>query len=404
MSIALKNMKEYDSKITAIKHILALLEWDQQTKMPSKGIEERSKQISLISTQYHEMLTSPEFAHSVNALKKKNVYDSLKPIEKDMVRRYDRLISRKQKIPLSHVREYSKLVSESLYHWETAKKKNNYAIFKPYLKKIIDMKRKEANYIDPKKNPYEVLLDEYEEGMQVERLDYEFSKLKGGLTVLSEKIRKAKNHNETKKYSDKIKNLKISRVELERISNNIASIILKDKDRYRIDSSMHPFTATMGLDDVRITTKYDNVHFCIGSTIHEAGHALYELSFDPALRGTILADAPSLGMHESQSRYWENHVGLSMGFWKANYNLIKKHLGNMTLKQYYNGINHTEPSLIRVESDEVTYCLHIIIRYELERGLMEGTISVNDLPELWNTKYKTLLGLKPKRNDEGVLQ
>jgi carboxypeptidase Taq len=404
MSIALKKLNEYDSELTALKQIMYLLEWDQSTVMPKKGIEGRSLQLSILSRRHHEMLVSSDFVQSVNALSKKNVMESLKPLERDKVRRYQRAIERRIRVPSSHVVEFAKLTSEAQHKWEIAKKSSDYSIFKPYLKRIIEMKRKEANYINPSVHPYEVLLDEYEEGMKIERVREEFSKLEEGLKGIRRRISNSKKNMIVQEQYKKIIKTKMPQEDLRKINTDIANMILEDKERYNFFESEHPFTASIGHDDARITTSYNGLLFSMGATIHEAGHALYELSFDKKIRGTILADAPSLGLHESQSRYWENHVGATIQFWKKNYGLIRKYMEGMGVNDFYSGMNHSQPNLIRVKSDEVTYPLHIIIRFQIELGLIEGTISVNELPRIWNDKYKELIGATPRNDSEGLLQ
>jgi carboxypeptidase Taq len=404
MSELLKKLKEYDVELTALKQVLYLLEWDQSTVMPKKGIEGRALQSSIISKRYHEIITSKEFVKIIKELSKKSVFEKLKPIEKDVVSVYEKTIERKIRVPIEHVIGFSKLTSEAQHNWEIAKKTNDYSKFKPYLKRIVEMKRKEAFYINPKGHPYEVLLDEYEEGMKVKRLESEFGKLALGLKELESKIKNSKKNKEMKKLYTRIEKSKIPLEELKKINHELAQLILVDNKRYNFYESEHPFTATISQDDVRITTTYRNILFSIGATIHESGHALYELSYDRKIIGTVLADAPSLGIHESQSRYWENHIGKNMSFWKNNYKLLKKYLKDITLKQFYDGLNHSEPSLIRTESDEVTYPMHIIIRFQIELGLIEGKISVDDLPTIWNNKYKELLGTEPKSDSEGLMQ
>lgn len=269
---------------------------------------------------------------------------------------------------------------------------------------MIDLKRKEADILGYKKHPYNALLDQHEPGATVDQLDVLFKDVREQLVVFVKKIAAAKQNDDSFAYKNYNKDKQW----------NFGIELLKqmhfDFEAGRQDISMHPFTTNFSPQDVRVTTKVieNNLKSMIWSCIHEGGHGLYEQGLPSSEYGLPLGEAISLGIHESQSRMWENNVGRSLPYWKANYKHLQKyfpaHLKNVSLDHFYKGINLVKPSLIRIEADEVTYHFHILVRYEIEKLLMEGKIKVNELPEFWNEHYMKYLGVKVKSDAEGVLQ
>ncbi|MFH1173676.1 MAG: carboxypeptidase M32 [archaeon] len=377
-----------EEELALLCGISNLLHWDRAVLMPAAGVEQRALQCGLMSRMYHERLTSDELKREIRTLRAKT------PIQQAILERYAWKMGRAEKLPKEHVEELSTLTARAEQAWEKAKQKKDFRIFKPFLERIISLKQKEAALIDKHKHPYEVLLDEYERGMTLAELDIIFARLKRELIPL------------IRTYAGK-KRIITSDVQAQKtITQDIATRILDTKERFLIALSAHPFTTTLGPDDIRITTafKHDPT-FAFLSTAHEAGHALYEGGFGKDLKNTILADAPSLGMHESQSRFWENIICKGMPFWHFYYDFFSKELQlSISHEQFYKRLITVQPSLIRIEADEVTYCMHIIIRYEIEKALIEGSLSVKDIPRAWNDKYKTYLGITPKHDAEGCLQ
>ncbi len=267
------------------------------------------------------------------------------------------------------------------------------------------MNRKQAEFLGYKKSPYDALLDNYEPGLTADKLSLIFFELKKFLIPFIQQIKRSK-----VKSNPRILKGHFNRSEQEEFNLNVARKLGYDLQAGRIDSSAHPFSTNFNPQDVRITTRYSesDVLYSLGSTIHETGHALYEQGMNSGDFGTPLSEYVSLGIHESQSRIWENMVGKGLPFWKYFYPRLQKSFPvpfkQITLDKFYRTVNHVIPSLIRVESDEVTYNLHIIIRFEIEKELMEGTIEVEDLPKIWNAKYLEYFGLKVSNDGLGVLQ
>ena len=274
------------------------------------------------------------------------------------------------------------------------------------MEKIIEMRKKEATYINPKEHPYNVLLDQFEEGMTIDELDPVFLQLKDELPRLIKAIQQSPRYKNQKPC---LGTLSFPLEGQQKANLDVATFILGKNERTHIGTSPHPFMTRISFDDVRLSTavREGQPLFSFTSVAHESGHALYELGISPKIKDTILCTGASTALHESQSRLWENQVCSSKHFWKyyySHYQKIFPSLQETSFDEFYFQSNLVEPSLIRIESDEATYCLHIIIRYELERALLEGKIKIQDLPKLWNAKYQEYLGVTPKNDAEGVLQ
>ena len=406
MNESLKFIYNHQKEISTFSGISALLGWDQMTYMPKLGINKRSQQSSLISCIIHEKIISDTFWNHIKKLNKQNNFDKLQIKDQIVVKRLYKDVQKSRKIPSKFIEKLSKTTTIAYNAWEDARDKNDYKIFSPHLEKIIHLKKEYCDIIDIPGNLYNSLLDDYEEGMTVDLLKMEFNRLEIKLTELLKKIKKCEKFKNQKDID-----ITINSKKQQEICNFIVSKMGLPNNRSRIDISTHPFTTSIGNNDVRITTniKQNNPFFSLFSTIHESGHALYELGI---LKGeyldTVISDSPSLGMHESQSRFWENMIGKNISFWKFFYPyLVKKEfkinkLGNFDL--LYDYINQVKPSLIRVEADELTYCLHVILRFNLELDLISDKINVSELPQLWNENINNLLGVKPNTYKEGVLQ
>tara|TARA_Y100000310_G_C20702969_1_gene831802 strand:+ start:3007 stop:4524 length:1518 start_codon:yes stop_codon:yes gene_type:complete len=407
MNKDLQHFKKVEKELSLLEGMLALLQWDRATIMPESAIEQRAEQSSIISEMLYTKTISKEFRAVISKLAKKSTFSRLDKADQLSVSKYKKQIAKEKKIPLSFVKEYSELVTKANAAWENAKEKNKFSLFKPYLEKIIAMQQKEAKIINPKLHPYDFLLDEFEEGMNIAKLNKVFEKLKVGLIEILTNIKSSAVY---KKQKNHLVGRLFPIEGQERVTGQIKDLILDNHTRNLMAESVHPFTTAINGDDVRITTAYDEKDpmFSFKAVAHESGHALYELGFSKKLQYTIMAKAPSIGLHESQSRFWENFITKSKAFWSYYYptykKIFSKQLSSMNLNEFYKQANFVQPSNIRVLADEVTYCLHIIIRFELERELMENSLKVKDLPKAWNKKYKEYLGIVPQNDKVGVLQ
>lgn len=394
----LELLNKYQKEIILLSQMGALLDWDHQVYMPKDGNDSRAEELSFLSSLIHEKLTSEKLFSILNKLKKKN----LSKENKIMVSRLYKIILKSRKLPKKFVEESSRVISLAHLAWVKAKKESDFNIFKPHLEKIVKLKQKEANYVKLPGHIYNSLLDDYEEGMTVEKLKPIFLNLKNELIKLLNKIESSKDYGK----KSNIFNKKFDKILQMELCKDVSKRIGLDENSSRIDLTEHPFSIKIGTGDVRITTKFlDNVLSAFGSSIHESGHALYELNIPKKYQYSVLANVPSMGMHESQSRFWENMIGKSKSFWMYYLPIFVKDFKiKNNLNEIYKEINSVEKGKIRIYSDEVHYCLHIILRFEIELGLLEGKIKVKDLPEIWNKKMKEYFNVDVKNDAEGVLQ
>ncbi|OVE82152.1 carboxypeptidase [bacterium M21] len=404
MTDALRELKQRIGEITDLNRAAAVLGWDQQTYMPAGGAVERANQISTLSRLSHEALVAPRTGELLATLS--DQVDELCTDSDDacLVHYLQHKYEKTVKVPVEHVTEFSRLTALAQHAWEEAKDANDFATFQPHLRKIIQMRQEYASFFADAEHVYDPLLDDFERGLTTRQLRKIFGELRPLQVDLLQRIRAAKqvdndflflNYDEDKQWDFGVE------------------VIRKfgyDFKSGRQDRSIHPFTTSFAIDDVRITTRLNANDLQPGlfGTMHEAGHALYEMGISRSLERTPLAQGCSLGIHESQSRLWENIIGRSMDFWTHFYPQLKKafpsQLGTVGLTDFYNGINRVESSLVRVEADEATYNLHVMLRLELEIALMEGSLDVVDLPEAWDLKMEEYLGIRPTTAGEGVLQ
>ena len=404
MKNSLEFIYKQQKELSVLGGIGALLGWDHMTYMPPAGATERSEQTALLSRLSHEIVISDEFWKHITRLSK-NI-DDLDKKDRNVVSRLEKDVEKARKIPSDFVERMAKITTFAYQAWENARAKNEFKIFAPNLEKIIDLEKEYCDYIKLPGPSYNSLLDDYEEGMTVKKLEQEFSFLESKLVEILEKIKSSQIYEKQKKP-----NIKLESEKQKKLCNLIYEKMNLSKQRARIDISTHPFTTSIGNDDVRITTNYEheNPLFSFFSTVHEAGHALYELGMPRNdYKDTVISDSPSLGLHESQSRFWENMIARNYNFWEYFLPIFKKMSSNgfshFDLEQWYKLVNQVRPSLIRVEADELTYCLHVILRFEIEVGLMSDKINVSELPEIWNEKMDKLLAITPRNDKEGVLQ
>lgn len=406
MNESLDYIYKQQKELSTLGGVSALLGWDQLTYMPTHGAMERSEQSALISRMSHDKVISEEFWNHVQTLSKPDIFTGLSDKDKAVIARLEKDLEKARKVPSSFVEKISKATTLAYQSWEESRKKNDFMHFAPHLEKIVGLEKEYCGYINLPGPQYNCLLDDYEEGMTVDKLRQEFSFLKTNLVEILNNIKSSKTF-ENQKTPD----LRFDVDAQKKLCNFIVEKMNLSKEKARLDISTHPFTTSMGNDDVRITTSFErpNPLFSFFSTVHEAGHALYELGMPRGdYQDTVISDSPSLGIHESQSRFWENMIARSTHFWQYFYPFFEKakpsFFANMNFDEWYKLINQVRPSLIRVEADELTYCLHVILRFEIEADLMEDKINVSDLPSIWNEKMNEFLGVVPKNDVEGVLQ
>ncbi len=389
-------------KIADIGHAIAVLSWDKETYLPKKSAAIRSQQIATLSGIVHEEFTDPTFGDLLTRLyNQRNLDEEKKKNISVTIHDYDKAT----KFTKRFVMQKSMAVSNCFHAWLKAREANDFGLYQESLEALVKIKRTEAKKLDPKADHlYDNLLDQYEPGLTVATCDTIFNDMKKPLKKLIKKIKKKKapkNGFLFKRYDkDAQWNLGIY------ILNEMGY----DFDRGRQDISTHPFTTSFSADDVRVTTRIDEMDLSnmLWSCIHEGGHALYEQGLPIENYGLPTGSAISLSIHESQSRLWENNVARGKAFWSKYFTTVQKmfpkQLKKQTAKSFYRAINVIEPNLIRTEADELHYHYHVLIRYEIEKALIEGSIEVADLPEVWNAKYKEYLGVEVTDDVNGVLQ
>ena len=387
-------------KIDDISNAVAVLSWDNEVYLPPSSNHLRARQISTLTGMIHEEFTSPEFGKLLEQLQKEKLAFKQKKNVATTYKDY----CRDKKFTTDFVMKKSLIVSKAYHSWIEARKNNNYTLFVKALDDLIKITKEEAETLGYSDHAYDAMLDLYEAGASVKNLDVIFDKVRMELIPLIKEVRKKQNTKPSflfKKY-DKDTQWEFGLYLLRSMGF--------DFSRGRQDLSTHPFTISFGSDDVRVTTRIDERDFSnmTWSCIHEGGHALYEQGLPANEYGLPSGSAASLGIHESQSRLWENNVGRSLEFWQYHFPQLKKtfpeNLKNIRLSQFYKAINHIHPGKVRTEADELHYHLHVLIRYEIEKQIFEGKIKAKDLREVWNEKYKTYIGVTIKNDNEGILQ
>jgi carboxypeptidase Taq len=381
-----------------------VLEWDQETYMPDGAGEARAHQVATLRKLAHELFTAEEVGTLLETLAPETqAFDPLST-EASLVRVARRDYEKALKLPASLVAAMAEAVARGKQAWRTARATNTYATFAPHLEHLLDLNIRKAEAYGYDDRLYDALLDEYEEGMKTATVEAVFADLRAQLVPIVHALAACALPDDSFLHQvfDPQKQWDFGMAVLQDIGY--------DFERGRQDRSTHPFTTAFSITDVRLTTRIDEhyVPSALSSTLHECGHGLYEQGIALDLDRTPLADGTSLGMHESQSRLWENLVGRSRPFWRHYYPRLQavfpEQLAGVSHEAFYRGLNKVTPSLIRVEADEVTYNLHIMLRFELEQAMVEGRVTVADLPGLWNAKMEEYLGLCPETDAEGVLQ
>ena len=400
----LEQFKQLIGQVTDLSRVNQLLGWDQQVYMPRGAAEDRGYMLATIAGLTHEKFTSDEMGR---------LLEELVPLAKEMdpdsddaclILRTAHDFEKQTKIPTAKVAEFAQVTTLAETAWEHARSEGKFSLFQSELEKIVELRREYAGFFKPYSHIYDPLLDDYEPGLKTAEVQAIFDKLRPQQVALLKAIA------QKPQIDDSFLHIPYPEQAQWDFGVDVITRFGFDWNRGRQDKSVHPFTTSFGIGDVRITTRFvaDLAASSLFSTMHEGGHALYEQGVALSLGRYPLAAGASMAVHESQSRMWENLVGRSKAFWKFFYPRLQQtfptQLGNVTMEQYYRGINKVEPSFIRTEADEATYNLHIMLRLELEIALIEGSLAVKDLPAAWNARMQDYLGIVPPNDRLGVLQ
>lgn len=412
MNEKMKKIKEILEKKAAFDDAITLLNWDLETEAPRMAIEKKSKTLNYLSGESYSTVINDEFKELVYSVDENDLNELDRKIIQEIKKE---TFEKMKKIPKEDYQKYSEIVLVASRVWERAKNENNYEIFKDYLKQIIEYNKKFIKLRGYEGHPYNTLLDDYEPEMTVVELDEFFEKVRNELSPLIKKIVKSEKKVLDEEKRKKFKSLKFDIQKQKDLSKEILHVMKFDFERGILKESEHPFTTDMGNKDVRITTHYyeDNLLSSVYSTIHEGGHALYEQHITDEISNTILGNGTSMGIHESQSRIYENMFGRSREFLSFLYPKIEKVFdeilskNGITADDLYILANEVEESFIRIEADELTYPIHILIRYELEKEIfsdLDKEVDVDELAEAWADKYEKYLGIRPETYSKGILQ
>jgi carboxypeptidase Taq len=395
----LVQLKKYSAELVDLHHTLALMQWDQEVRMPRRAAEGRAGQFATLSALVHRREVAPELGAllaEVGAQK-----EALSVEDRALLRVMQRSYDQNTRLPEEFVAEFSRLTSQAQMAWLKAREQSDFAIFQPLLERLVVMARQQAEYLGYKNHPYDALLDLYEEGLTTCQVEEMFAELQAPLVGL------------VKRFAGRLAPLSFSEnfspEGQERFAEHLLTAMGFDFSRGCLARSAHPFTTTLGHHDRRITNRYapKGLDFIFGA-LHEGGHALYEQGIDERLANCHLDDGVSLGIHESQSRFWENVVGRGRPFWQKFFPELQQafpaQFSQTGLDDFVRGINAVKPGLIRVDADELTYNLHVLIRFEIEKGLIEGSLEVAALPGIWREKYRQYLGVEVESDADGVLQ
>ena len=403
MNEAFKQLKTHLDEAMAVQTALVLFEWDDATLASKAAGANTSKVIEILSGQYFKAMTGDE----TKALVKQCLEnpEGLNEAESAQVKEVEEQISQLDCIPKEEYQAFAKLSSESVRIWEEAKKHNDFASFAPVLKQVVEYQKKFAGYRAKEgQSRYDALLRDYEKDFTTKELDEFFETLKEEIVPFLKKVTESSHQIQGDFLIGDFPEEK-----QEKLGRFLAEYVGFDFAKGVFAVSAHPFTTNLHNRDVRITTNYnDHVDSSIFSVIHEAGHAIYEMGIRDDLTQTVVGQGASMGMHESQSRFFENIIGRSRDFWVPVYGKLQEIFPDpfekIELDQFVEAINQVHPDLIRTEADELTYSLHVLIRYEIEKMLIEGELDVEKLPEIWADKYEEYLGVRPETDTEGVLQ
>ncbi len=403
MSDTLNRFQALYDRLNHIQRAISLMSWDLYTATPKNGFEEMSATMTYFSTEHFSLSTSEEFGALVAALNEPEEYEQLDEGMRFTVHHLARELEKQRRIPKEFHEAFSRLQSHSMRAWQEAKQAADYSLFAPYLEQLIDMTIQSCAYTDPGRETYDVLLDRFEEGMDAATIDRVFAELKEGLLPLLDRILAAPQPDSSllRGHYDIHAQERVQRLLFDYIGFSMNAGVAA--------TSEHPFTAGFSRNDVRITNHYyeDNPISAMSTAIHEGGHGILEQNVSPALQNTAAAGCCYMGIHESQSRFFENILGRNRNFWLPIYAEIQTllpDLGRVPLDVFCREINHVQNSFVRTEADEVTYCLHIILRYEIEQAIFRDHVPVAELPALWNRKMQAYLHITPPNDAFGILQ
>ena len=406
-----KKLLDRTKDLIVLQSAESIIHWDMETMMPPKAVEQRSQQLALLSRISHKMSTAPEIGQLLNAILASPQYDALTEAKKRNVYLIKKNYDEQTQLPEKLVAETAKQQAITVNTWKKAKAQKDYALLQPELQKLVNLNREKAEILIKVKataTPYDALIDIFEPKMTTTAITTIFNQLQKGLKALLKKIQNSSNQPNTTILQHRIP-IETQRQIAKALTEAVGYDTTSPNAAGRIDETEHPFTSGY-YDDVRITTHYHPEDFpsSIFSVLHESGHALYEQDLPQEWKYQPIGASCSYGIHESQSRFIENIIGRSREFWNSFLPKLKKitapRLSRLELDPFVHAINQVKPSKIRIKADEVTYCLHIIIRFQIERDLFENKIEVNQLPEIWNQKYKETLGLRIENDSEGVMQ
>jgi len=402
---AVAELKELLDRIGMLTSAMSIMNFDSSTIAPKGGVQARAKRAGFFQMEVFNLIISPKMKHSLEVIGAN--LDALDEITRAMYRLAKKSYDRATKTPPELVQRLAELEEEAVAAWEVAKNNNDFPSFAPYLKELIELQKEVLKYrAEPGQNPYEVFLDDYEEGMTIPEYDKFFDQLKATIVPLLKDILANGKKIETDFLYEPVA------IETQKkLSKLLAEKVGYDLNRGYIGEAPHPFCGGSHKTDIRITTHYHKRDFINSfySIMHECGHAIYEQNIGDEIADTNLGGGVSMGIHESQSRFYENVIGRSLAFWESIIDELKMFLPesfqHITAQQFYEAANKSEASLIRTESDELTYSLHILIRYEIEKMLFtEDNFDINELPAIWNAKYEEYLGITPPNDSQGILQ
>lgn len=399
-------LNSLSSRAHTLHGISSLLSWDQETYMPEMASPIRAKQCELLAELAHDIKTGSAFEKALNnvidietgIIKEKNLNEP----QKAAANIYRRDFIRDKKLPTSFVQEFALVTSEAISLWQKAKKSDDFSLFEPSLDKIVSLVRKKTDFLGFDDHPYDALLEEYEPGCTTAEVGSLFTKLRTSLVPILKQRKIEK--------TDEAADVPASEKEQLDLCKELLHIINYDFRCGRLDLSVHPFSSSYHPYDSRITTRVEPTGILVQilTTLHEAGHSFYDMGRPVEEHGTPLGDPVSCGIHESQSRLWETRIGRSLPFWQFFYPILQKkfnnHLKGISLEDFYKKVNIVKPTMIRTDADELTYPLHVILRFEIEKELVSGKLAVKEIPERWKAGMKELLGIEPKTNREGCLQ
>ncbi|HXF97690.1 MAG TPA: carboxypeptidase M32 [Gaiellaceae bacterium] len=401
MDRALAELKELLGELSDLRRAESLLAWDMTVWMPPRGQASRAVQLATIERLAHERLASPRLGELLDELEPWAASLDPESDEAALVRVTRRDWEKARCVPTELASELALVAAQGYEAWVRAREESEFGVFRPWLERLLELRQRQVECFAPYDDPYDVLLDDYEPGLRTEEVRRVFAVLEPGLRELVARHAIAEDGDELRGPFPVAAQERLSRELVERFGARW--------DSFRLDQTVHPYQATVGLNDIRLTTRYseDDLH-SLFTAMHECGHGLYEWGVSPTLDRTPLASGASMALHESQSRLWENVVGRSLPFWTWFYPRVQaafpERLADVSLERFHAAVNRARRSLVRVDADETTYGLHIVLRFELEQELLSGRLAIADLPEAWNARFEELMGIPVPNDRLGVLQ